>query len=541
MHRRSHLLLLILLLASFFSSLPIGVQADDPIVRAVLFYSETCPHCQVVLREVLPPLQDKYGSQFELKKIEISTSANYAILLQTEQAYNVPADKATVPEMFVGERVLYGEAEIRAQLPALIEELLQQGGVDWPQGFGEPPAPEPEARPTRPPKSCHICDEEEERVAQATSQAATAATRQVTAAATPAAHPLHLAYFYQVGCHECDRAGYDLRYLKGQYPQLVIHEFDIKEQAPLAEWLGQKNGVPPSKRLTAPAAFLGSDALLGEQVNAHNLERVIQRYLSTGAEAYWTTQSDLSVAEAGILQRFQSFGALTVVAAGLIDGLNPCAFATIVFFISYLSFVGRRGREILLVGAMFALGVFLTYLGVGIGLLKALAALPFLPAISRYLYGLTALFCLALAAGSLYDWYQMRRGRPDEMKLKLPTRLRRHINRVIREGANVQAIAGVAFLTGAVISLIELACTGQVYLPTIIFVLGVPALRVQALLYLLLYNVLFVLPLVTVFVLAYWGTTSERLGQFVNRRTGAIKLATAGLFVLLGAWMIAML
>ncbi len=85
------------------------------------------------------------------------------------------------------------------------------------------------------------------------------------------------------------------------------------------------------------------------------------------------------------------------------------------------------------------------------------------------------------------------------------------------------------------------ACATLVYLPTIIFVLGAPALRVQALFYLLLYNVLFVVPLVVVFLLAYWGTTSERLGQFVNRRTGAIKLATAGLFLVLGAWMVAML
>jgi cytochrome c biogenesis protein CcdA len=191
-------------------------------------------------------------------------------------------------------------------------------------------------------------------------------------------------------------------------------------------------------------------------------------------------------------------------------------------------------------GGCSSTGVFLTYLGVGVGLLKALAALPFLPAISRYLYGLTALLCLILAIGSLYDWYQMRQGRPEEMKLKLPTGLRRRINQVIREGANVRAIAAVAFVTGAVISLIELACTGQVYLPTIVFVLGVPELRVRGLFYLLVYNILFVTPLVIVFLLAYWGTASEQLGQFINRRTGAIKLATGGLFLLLGAWMVAM-
>lgn len=80
--------------------------------------------------------------------------------------------------------------------------------------------------------------------------------------------------------------------------------------------------------------------------------------------------------------------------------------------------------------------------------------------------------------------------------------------------------------------------TGQVYLPTIIFVLGVPELQSRAALYLVLYNLLFVLPLVVVFVLAYLGTTSQQLGQFINRRAATIKLLTAGLFILLAGWLI---
>jgi len=66
-----------------------------------------------------------------------------------------------------------------------------------------------------------------------------------------------------------------------------------------------------------------------------------------------------------------------------------------------------------------------------------------------------------------------------------------------------------------------------VYLPTIIFVLGVPAMRVRAFAYLLLYNVVFILPLVAVFVLAYFGTTSHQMRGVVYRRTGLIKLVSA--------------
>ena len=50
-------LLLTLLLLIWPGLLPPAVQTDEPVVRAVLFWSETCPHCHVVINETLPPLQ----------------------------------------------------------------------------------------------------------------------------------------------------------------------------------------------------------------------------------------------------------------------------------------------------------------------------------------------------------------------------------------------------------------------------------------------------------------------------------------------------
>jgi hypothetical protein len=88
------------------------------------------------------------------------------------------------------------------------------------------------------------------------------------------------------------------------------------------------------------------------------------------------------------------------------------------------------------------------------------------------------------------------------------------------------------------VSLIELACTGQVYLPTIVFVLGVPGLRTRATLALLLYNLMFVLPLVVVFLLVYCGTTSQQLLAWMKRHAASVKLATAVLFLVLSGWLV---
>jgi len=508
-------------------------QAEGPTVRAVLFWSKNCPHCHVVMTQTLPPLQERYGAQLEVRTVEVSDPAHYELWVRAIEMFHVPPERQGVPMLFIGDTVLVGSREIPEKLPGLIEQYLAAGGVDYPAipgldiGLTPTATPTPTPEPTR--RICAHCAEEP-------AMGPSSPTPVPTAEDLPA---LHVAYFYQTGCRECDRVQLDLNYLQHRYPQLVVHAFDVKAEAALAEWLGQRAGVPEEKRLTAPAVFVGDEALVGEALDVHSLEELIARYAATGAEAVWEGwEASREQATESIIARFRSFGLLTVLAAGLVDGLNPCAFATIVFFISYLAFMGRKGREVLGVGTAFALGVFLTYLGVGVGFLKFLASLPFLDALSRWVYGLTAAMCLFLALGSLYDWWQACKGKPEEMRLKLPTRLRRRINQVIREGARMRAFVGVTFVTGAVISVIELACTGQVYLPTIIFVLGVPGLRTRAGLYLVLYNLMFVLPLVVVFLLAYFGTTAQQLGLFIHRRASTIKLATAGLFLLLAGWLV---
>jgi len=111
------------------------------------------------------------------------------------------------------------------------------------------------------------------------------------------------------------------------------------------------------------------------------------------------------------------------------------------------------------------------------------------------------------------------------------------INAVIRKGRRAQTYVVGAFFTGLVVSFLELACTGQVYLPTIIFVTSIPELRVRAVFYLVLYNLLFVLPLVVVFFLAYYGTTSKELTRFLERNAAAVKLGMVVLFASLAVWL----
>ena len=107
----------------------------------------------------------------------------------------------------------------------------------------------------------------------------------------------------------------------------------------------------------------------------------------------------------------------------------------------------------------------------------------------------------------------------------------------IRKGRSANRAVLTAFLSGLVISLLELTCTGQIYLPTIIFVSSMPELRLRAIFYLVVYNLLFILPLVIVFILAYFGTTSKQLTGFLQKHAAAVKIGLGIIFLALGIWL----
>ena len=349
-----------------------------------------------------------------------------------------------------------------------------------------------------------------------------------------ATKPIHLAYFYEVGCDECDRAKYVLNYLQGEYPTLEIETFDVVKEPGLAKWLGEKYDVPPSKLLETPVVFVGDDYLLESAITVQNLVPILNKYRESGAEAAWREwQADQN--EDAVAGLFKNISLPAVIGAGLIDGLNPCAFATIVFFIAYLAFIGRRGSDLILTGVAFTLGVFIAYLLLGLGLLRILELID-LARWGRYFYIIVALLCLILAVLNLSDFFKARQGKVEEMQMRLPISLRRQVHRIIREGAGVGAYMAASFVTAFLVSLIELACTGQVYV-VILSALSHPTLRGQAFGYLVLYNLAFVVPLIAVFLLALFGVSSGELARVVERHTATVKLFTALLFLGLGLWL----
>ena len=475
-------------------------------VDVFVFYSKTCEHCVEVIEEFFPPILKAYPGKITFQTHEIEDDLdNYERLIRMEQEYG--NENNEVPVVFVGDSVFGGD-EVEERFLPYLERLMAEV--------------ESQETPSR-----QIEDDQ------------TVETTDDETATVPVPSPriVTMAYFWEPGCQQCSRVTYDLQLLEKYHPYLEIRDYNIedKESKLIAEVLANRYNVPENLHLATPAIFLSDTYFVTSQISFRAIEEAVNRIEGTSfVDSVWNvTAEELADADRRIRSRFEQFHILPVLGAGLIDGLNPCAFGAIIFFVTFLTVVNRKRREILMVGIAFTLSVFLTYFLIGAGFLKFMQVLPFIQVIAKWVYIGTGVLALALGLLSIYDFFRSRKGEFAEMTLQLPDRLKKRIHKVIISENEPRArrnIVVAAASTGFFVSVLEMACTGQVYLPTIIYVMGAPGLKSRAVFYLFLYNVMFILPLIGVFALVYFGTTSEQLTGFLKKNTPIIKLLTAAVF-----------
>lgn len=224
-----------------------------------------------------------------------------------------------------------------------------------------------------------------------------------------------------------------------------------------------------------------------------------------------------------------------VVVAGVVDGFNPCAFSIVIALAGILAVGGRRRRARMLGGWAFCLGSFLTYMAMGLGLMKALRSLAGLRTAHDVVMSLLALSLFVLSALSVRDAFRYRRAKvPSVITLQLPDRVKRLIRAIAEASWGGPAVVVAGLGCGFLVTLLDSLCTGQVYVPVLALISREPG-ALRSLGYLALYNAAFISPLVAVFMLAAKGADSERMSRWSKRNVFPSKIALGVVFALLGA------
>ena len=478
--------------------------SKDP-VRLYYFYSDESGGLKLQ-EEFIKPLAKKYP--LEIQSFPLNKLENYDLLGKYEK--ELKQEDNELPVVIIGNVILGGPAKIQEHLEGWVKSYADKGGVAWPTL---------EARKTE--GWIPRAPTEEEKKSQKI---------------------VYAAFFYTHGCIHCEGVKKKLGEWASDFPDLRIGTFDMSkdENKKMGEALFGMYQIPEARRGDIVKLYIGDDYLSGDSFRYEDLKSLVSKYQGKAAIPAWerVTEEAMKSGEQKLIERFRKFGLTTVLVAGFIDGLNPCAFATIVFLVSYLSFLGKKSKEILSYGLIFTFGVFIAYLIAGMGLMAGFRQLSGFPMVTKAIYLIIAVFAFVLGVISFYDYILYRRGQAAKMKLQLPMALKKKIHGIIRVQTRSSKAGFLGtFILGFVIAATEVVCTGQLYLPTIGYIMTIPKLRAYAFLNLVLYNIMFIIPLGGIFVAAFFGVTSERMAMATKEHTGTVKLLTSLLFMGLGVFL----
>ena len=355
-------------------------------------------------------------------------------------------------------------------------------------------------------------------------------------------------YFFNAGCDDCRTVNEEvLPNLVDQLGESVdLRRYDINAKSNLLHLIRLQDALK-IKADDHVSFFLAERVYIGGVPDIRKrlipeIETMVVELSEqpTNSVAIAVRPADAVQGHAAAVKRLDSFSIGVILAGGLSDGINPCAFATLIFFITLLSVSGRKGRDLIFVGLGFTGAVFATYFALGFGVFHLLRTLAVYRVLGDAIRLLMLIALAILAVLSFRDaWTFRRTGRADAITLQLPDRIKRLIHRVMRANMPTHHLVLGSVVIGFLVTLLESVCTGQVLVPTLTYMVSCAGeSRARALGLLLLYNMMFVIPHVVVFIAAYHGATNERFLAWSRRNMVWSKLLMGLFFAVLALIML---
>ena len=219
-----------------------------------------------------------------------------------------------------------------------------------------------------------------------------------------------------------------------------------------------------------------------------------------------------------ISRQGQWFLPLLTVSA-VIDSINPCAFSILLLTIAFLFSLGSLRGRILGIGATYIFGLFLVYILIGLGILGAMQVFGIPRIMSKVGAVLLLVFGLISLLGHFFPNFPV--------KLKIPEKTHQTIGRLM-----AKASYPTAFSLGLLVGIFEFPCTGGPYL-MVLSLLHDQGTYLLGLGYLLLYNLIFVLPLAVILLIASDAGLFEKVQNLKKTKTGQMRLWGGAAMVIL--------
>ncbi|MFH1331930.1 MAG: cytochrome c biogenesis protein CcdA [archaeon] len=338
-------------------------------------------------------------------------------------------------------------------------------------------------------------------------------------------------YFYGEGCSKCAEIKPFIDQIEQKYKgQIHITKLELYRNLENYQLYNQYCTIQniPLQERGIPLVAVGDKFFMGTTQISENLEPAIQEAIQKGQDAcplpgemschaLNITETETDPVIPGLKDKITL---PIILGAGLADGINPCAFAVLIFLITFLIEVSSTKKRMIKAGLVYIGAVYVTYFLAGLGLLAAIQVIGLTQIIVKVAAG------IAIIAGVInikdYFWYGK------VISLQIPESKKGIIEKWVYK-ANIPA----AIVLGFLVSMFELPCTGGIYL-AILAMLSNTVTQTTAIYYLLIYNLMFVLPLIIILLAITFGMKAEHIENWRQKKRNWMRLVMGLVLLALG-------
>lgn len=307
--------------------------------------------------------------------------------------------------------------------------------------------------------------------------------------------PGEVVFFTNSHCGACASAKGFLDTFIQAHPEITLRTYDIFNNTENRSLFEEYKKKYNHKFLSTPSIMIGNITLEGSHDIKNHLGEMISLQSPLLKRPVLNKESDSPITS----DTAGEIPLILIIGAGLLDGINPCAFAVLVILLVYLMTQKSR-KSMISAGLVYTTAVFIFYYLSGVGIFTIVQTT-----------GMTTSFSLAagiiaLLAGILMIKDSLFPG--ERPSLAIPASQNGLINRIMKK-----ATLPAAFILGILVGMFELPCTGGIYL-SIISMISLKTDLHQALGYLAVYNAAFIIPLLVILTLVTVGLPPERVNEF---------------------------
>lgn len=326
--------------------------------------------------------------------------------------------------------------------------------------------------------------------------------------------------FYGQGCPHCAKVEDYLISINAfdNYPLVKKEIYFNRENAAEFNAILDNNNVPIGQR-GVPTVVIGAEIISGDQPIIENFTKLADAYIKDDTTAPQTeNESQSSTNTEGVSMWL-------IISAALVDAINPCAFAVLLILLTTVLAQKSSRKKVLASGFAFTLAIFVSYLLMGLGVYTALASVGTTNIITM----VVGILAIILGLFNLKDWLWYGKTAPMEVPMSWRPKMASIIEKVTSPAG--------AIVAGLLVSLFLLPCTSGPY----IVVLGLLAESpgdLGLLTYLVIYNLVFVLPMIAITLAVAFGLKVDTVARLRDQHIDKLHLIAGLILVALGIFVL---